>query len=161
MKRAAGLSPSSDAALGQRAFEVAATATANFLLSANPTIWRAGRGGQRRAGKHGRLHAHEFDRQQRVPLDLLRDDFRAQGPSTLVKSGPATLTLSGTNSYTGGTTVQQGTLVAANQNALGTGGVLLSGGALSLAPVNQVSGFSSLQLNGSATSATVANGVYP
>ena len=40
--------------------------------------------------------------------------------------------LSGNNSYTGGTTIQGGTLVLADNNALGTGGVLLSSGSLNL-----------------------------
>ncbi|SUH08199.1 ShdA [Salmonella enterica subsp. enterica] len=41
----------------------------------------------------------------------------------MVKSGDDTLTLSGTNSYTGGTTISGGTLVATNVEALGTGDV--------------------------------------
>ncbi|WP_149022240.1 autotransporter-associated beta strand repeat-containing protein, partial [Salmonella enterica] len=39
------------------------------------------------------------------------------------KSGDQTLTLSGANSYTGGTTISSGTLVASNVEALGTGDV--------------------------------------
>ncbi|WP_176179403.1 autotransporter-associated beta strand repeat-containing protein, partial [Salmonella enterica] len=42
---------------------------------------------------------------------------------SVVKSGDKTLTLSGTNSYTGGTTISGGTLVANNVEALGTGDV--------------------------------------
>ena len=45
----------------------------------------------------------------------------------------STLTLSGTNSYSGGTTVSAGTLASANPSALGTGPINLSGGALSVA----------------------------
>ncbi|WP_369597817.1 autotransporter-associated beta strand repeat-containing protein, partial [Salmonella enterica] len=41
----------------------------------------------------------------------------------MVKSGDETLTLSGANSYTGGTTISGGTLVASNVNALGSGDV--------------------------------------
>ncbi|ESC30373.1 hypothetical protein SEEACDC1_17894 [Salmonella enterica subsp. enterica serovar Agona str. SA-1] len=37
----------------------------------------------------------------------------------MVKSGDKTLTLSGINSYTGGTTISGGTLVASNVDALG------------------------------------------
>ncbi len=45
------------------------------------------------------------------------------GTGSVVKSGDKTLTLSGTNSYTGGTTINDGTLVANDVNALGTGDV--------------------------------------
>ncbi|EAV6173078.1 autotransporter-associated beta strand repeat-containing protein [Salmonella enterica] len=45
------------------------------------------------------------------------------GTGSVVKSGDKTLTLSGTNSYTGGTTISGGTLVASNVEALGSGDV--------------------------------------
>ncbi|MCL9155482.1 autotransporter-associated beta strand repeat-containing protein [Salmonella enterica subsp. enterica serovar Enteritidis] len=45
------------------------------------------------------------------------------GTGSVVKSGDETLTLSGANSYTGGTTISGGTLVATNVDALGTGDV--------------------------------------
>ncbi|HBZ5675835.1 TPA: autotransporter outer membrane beta-barrel domain-containing protein, partial [Salmonella enterica subsp. enterica serovar Goldcoast] len=45
------------------------------------------------------------------------------GSGQVVKSGDETLTLSGANSYTGGTTISGGTLVASNVEALGTGDV--------------------------------------
>ncbi|EDA8617757.1 AIDA autotransporter-like protein ShdA, partial [Salmonella enterica subsp. enterica serovar Kedougou] len=45
------------------------------------------------------------------------------GTGRVEKSGDDTLTLSGTNSYTGGTTISGGTLVATNVEALGTGDV--------------------------------------
>ncbi|MDO3825040.1 autotransporter-associated beta strand repeat-containing protein [Salmonella enterica] len=45
------------------------------------------------------------------------------GTGSVVKSGDETLTLSGANSYTGGTTISGGTLVASNVEALGTGDV--------------------------------------
>ncbi|EAQ2766699.1 autotransporter outer membrane beta-barrel domain-containing protein [Salmonella enterica subsp. enterica serovar Oranienburg] len=45
------------------------------------------------------------------------------GTGSVVKSGDKTLTLSGANSYTGGTTISGGTLVASNVEALGTGSV--------------------------------------
>jgi len=60
------------------------------------------------------------------------------GPTggSLVKIGTGTLTFSGANTYTGGTTVQAGTIEMNHVNgsnlfdALGTGGVTLSGGTL-------------------------------
>ncbi|EAW1685514.1 fibronectin-binding autotransporter adhesin ShdA, partial [Salmonella enterica subsp. enterica serovar Kalamu] len=45
------------------------------------------------------------------------------GSGQVVKSGDKTLTLSGANSYTGGTTINDGTLVASNVEALGSGDV--------------------------------------
>ncbi|ENQ4876345.1 autotransporter outer membrane beta-barrel domain-containing protein [Salmonella enterica] len=45
------------------------------------------------------------------------------GSGQVVKSGDETLTLSGANSYTGGTTISGGTLIASNVEALGTGDV--------------------------------------
>ena len=52
------------------------------------------------------------------------------GSNALNKSGPGTLTLSGTNTYTGGTNVTAGTLVELNNgNALSTGTVAISSGA--------------------------------
>ncbi|EKN5543429.1 autotransporter-associated beta strand repeat-containing protein [Salmonella enterica] len=56
------------------------------------------------------------------------------GSGQVVKSGDETLTLSGANSYTGGTTISGGTLVASNVNALGSG---------------DIDNYASLQLNAS------------
>ncbi|WP_228381613.1 autotransporter-associated beta strand repeat-containing protein, partial [Salmonella enterica] len=50
-------------------------------------------------------------------------DNAISGSGQVVKSGDKTLTLSGINSYTGGTTISGGTLVANNVEALGTGDV--------------------------------------
>ncbi|EAM4773938.1 autotransporter outer membrane beta-barrel domain-containing protein [Salmonella enterica] len=50
-------------------------------------------------------------------------DNAISGSGNVVKSGADTLTLSGSNSYTGGTTISGGTLVASNVEALGTGDV--------------------------------------
>ncbi|EHJ9886088.1 autotransporter-associated beta strand repeat-containing protein, partial [Salmonella enterica] len=50
-------------------------------------------------------------------------DNAISGSGQVVKSGDETLTLSGTNTYTGGTTISGGTLVATNVEALGTGDV--------------------------------------
>ncbi|ECB3935744.1 autotransporter outer membrane beta-barrel domain-containing protein, partial [Salmonella enterica subsp. enterica serovar Apapa] len=56
------------------------------------------------------------------------------GSGLVVKSGADTLTLSGANSYTGGTTISGGTLVASNVEALGSG---------------DIDNYASLQLNAS------------
>ncbi|EAU5609881.1 autotransporter outer membrane beta-barrel domain-containing protein [Salmonella enterica] len=50
-------------------------------------------------------------------------DNAISGSGQVVKSGDKTLTLSGANSYTGGTTISGGTLVASNVDALGSGDV--------------------------------------
>jgi len=60
------------------------------------------------------------------------------GALSLTKQGAGTQTLSGINTYTGGTTISAGTLVAANANALGTGLVTQSGGTLETDNVNHV-----------------------
>ncbi len=55
------------------------------------------------------------------------------GPAALIKSGSGTLTLSGANGYSGGTTVSNGTLNVANLTGSGTGSGLVtaqSGGSL-------------------------------
>ncbi len=54
------------------------------------------------------------------------------GTAGVVKSGLGTATLSGANSYSGGTSVQAGTLVAGHAQALGSGAVTLAGGTLDL-----------------------------
>ena len=54
------------------------------------------------------------------------------GPVGLVKQGSGTLTLSGTNTYSGGTTISTGVLQVGNILALGSGLVTVSGGFLDL-----------------------------
>jgi autotransporter-associated beta strand protein len=46
---------------------------------------------------------------------------------SLTKSGAGTVTLNGTNTYTGGTTISSGTLAFNNDSALGTGSISLNG----------------------------------
>jgi len=53
------------------------------------------------------------------------------GACALTKNGTAALTINNANSYTGGTTLNDGTLRVGNEGALGTGTVTLNGGALS------------------------------
>ena len=70
------------------------------------------------------------------------------GAGLFKKAGTGTLTLRGTNSYTGGTLISGGTLIADNASALGSGAVEINGGALQLASDLNVA---SLLLKGSAT----------
>ena len=70
-----------------------------------------------------------FDRDVVVSLDgadAWRNDV--DGCGGLVKTGPGTLTLTGDNSYRGGTTIAAGTLVAASCRALGSGDLVVAGG---------------------------------
>ena len=55
-----------------------------------------------------------------------------QGTTSLVLSGGGQLTLSGTNTYTGGTVVDQGTLIVTNANGLPDGGSLTIGAGATL-----------------------------
>jgi autotransporter-associated beta strand protein len=57
-------------------------------------------------------------------------DDNGSNPLSLVKAGAGTLNLSGANTFTGGTTLNAGTLGALNSSALGSGAVTLNGGAL-------------------------------
>src|SRR5690606_32916621 len=56
------------------------------------------------------------------------------GTSGLIKSGAGTLTLSANNTYSGGTTLNAGTLTLAHANALGStsANLILTGGILDL-----------------------------
>lgn len=48
------------------------------------------------------------------------------------KTGEGTMRLAGANTYSGGTTLQQGEIIAANDSALGTGAITIEGGTLTL-----------------------------
>ena len=62
---------------------------------------------------------------------LIKDGGLSGGTGgSIIKDGNSTLTLSGPNTYTGGTTVNAGTLVAGNANAFGTGALTVTGGTL-------------------------------
>ncbi len=60
------------------------------------------------------------------------------GSGGLDVTGSGVLTLSGIDSYTGGTSIVSGTLVAANNNALGAGSVVVNGGTLSVSGLRTV-----------------------
>jgi autotransporter-associated beta strand protein len=63
------------------------------------------------------------------------------GAAALAKSGSGTLTISSAHTFTGGTTLNAGTLTLGNAAALGTGAITLSGGTLgtgALTPTNAI-----------------------
>lgn len=79
-----------------------------------------------------------------------------QGTGALTKSGAGTLTLSATNSYTGGTTVTAGTLALGVANAVANSGAFLIDGATAAAGIstfNQSTGAVTLR-SGSMTGST-------
>jgi autotransporter-associated beta strand protein len=71
------------------------------------------------------------------------------GTGGLIKNGAGTLTLGGTaaNTFSGGTTLNAGTIVAAKANALSSGAVVASGGTFNTGGLNQNLG--TLDLDGS------------
>lgn len=89
------------------------------------------------------------------------NDAAGGAAGSLIKNGVATLTLSGTNGYTGGTTVSTGTLALAGaaNSAIGTGPIAVNGtsnsnvasatqGVLQLAADNQIANGVAVTLNG-------------
>jgi autotransporter-associated beta strand protein len=78
--------------------------------------------------------------------DAITDNYdygsNVPGPLSLVKTGSATLTLSGTGTYTGGTSVTEGTLVVANSKAILDGSNLSVGNPtlLGMLPTSVVTG---------------------
>ena len=59
-----------------------------------------------------------------ISAALLNGSNDRPGAGALLKTGLGTVTLSAGGSYTGGTTLAQGTIIATNGNALGTGGTV-------------------------------------
>src|SRR3546814_8809489 len=74
------------------------------------------------------------------------------------------LSLSGSNTYTGGTTISAGTLQLAAADALGTGGVTVNGGTLDFGGTSQIgalSGTGGTIIIGGGSTLTVNQGTDP
>ncbi|WP_308127853.1 phosphatase PAP2 family protein [Modestobacter italicus] len=92
--------------------------------------------------------------------DTWRNDVRGTG--RLVKAGSGTLELAGSNSWTGGTRVTDGTLVARSNGALGQGPVQVEGGALRLgAGATVVAARGDVSLTGGALALTFGSAAQP
>jgi autotransporter-associated beta strand protein len=91
-----------------------------------------------------------------------------QGPGALVMNGPGILSINNSNAFTGGATINGGTLILSNQYALGPTTVTLAGGTLEmpfafssaagLSNNINVTGNSTLQFDRTGTFATVLDG---
>jgi outer membrane autotransporter protein len=79
------------------------------------------------------------------------------GSGGIVKDGEGTLTLSGNNSYTGGTLVNEGTLAVGSNTALGTGTLFLAEETTLQAAANWLKLTNAIQLLGDATVDTQSN----
>ncbi len=87
------------------------------------------------------------------------------GTGRFVQAGSGVLTVAGSNSYTGGTTISGGTLQLANGGALGTGGISNNAALIfnssASATINQtIAGTGSLTLLGSGTVTLPANNTF-
>ncbi|MDN7421330.1 autotransporter domain-containing protein [Burkholderia dolosa] len=98
-------------------------------------------------------------------IDNVSFDGAIGGTGSVEQDGTGTLTLTGSNSYSGGTALQAGTLVVGNGNALGSGTVSMSagttlrfGGSYTVANTITVSGDPTLDV-GSGTIVTLAGAI--
>jgi fibronectin-binding autotransporter adhesin len=91
--------------------------------------------------------AAAFDSQS----NTLRLNGTIGGSGSLTKIGAGTLTLTAANTYSGGTSLNAGTLAIGNNAALGTGGVTLAGGTVLQAATSGLSLANALTLNGATT----------
>ena len=78
------------------------------------------------------------------------------GSVALTKAGAGTLTLSSSNSYSGGTSVNSGVLTILNSNALGTGDVSIAAGGQVLVNANNLTVANNFVLNGMTTGGAIA-----
>ncbi|MET3432382.1 subtilase-type serine protease [Herbaspirillum seropedicae] len=85
---------------------------------------------------------------QAVYLAAVRKKTDADYVGSLVKTGDGSLTLSGNNSYTGGTRLEGGTLGVGSSTALGTGGLAMSDGVTLRAAADNLALNNAVSING-------------
>ncbi len=147
------LTAAADAALGSGPLSLNFAGMVNFTSPAPTVNGLGGSGGSIVLGNPG-VNATALTVNSNANSTYAGAIAEAQGPSSLTKTGPNTLTLTGNGSYTGGTTVNQGAL-AAGFASLGTGTVTINNGArLSLTQ----GCFSTMQLNNGAGAAATLSG---
>jgi fibronectin-binding autotransporter adhesin len=89
-----------------------------------------------------------------APLtDSVNSPVNGLSANTLIKSGAGKMVLAGANSYSGGTTLRAGTIVASNSNALGTSGTV------TLNDASTSTSNASLLINATAGSITIARNI--
>ncbi|GAB3005211.1 autotransporter-associated beta strand repeat-containing protein [Streptomyces pseudoechinosporeus] len=109
-----------------------------------------------------------FDSDVRVTMNAADGGFAAadtwrngiDGRGALVKRGTGTLTLTGANGYTGGTTLEEGVLATGSRDALGCGDVQVRGGTLRTASALRVRG-AYTQASGTTLDVTLTDGGAP
>ena len=77
------------------------------------------------------------------------------GSAGLTKNGTGTLTLSNTNTYSGGTTINAGTINATNSSALGSGNVSVAAGGKLVVVANNLTIANNITLNGTTTNGAI------
>jgi len=80
---------------------------------------------------------------------------------SLVKDGSGSWSLTSSNDYSGGTTLNQGTLQANNSSALGSGSVAVASGARLVVNANNVTLANNITLNGPAANGAIYSGNRP
>ena len=82
------------------------------------------------------------------------------GAGAVTQAGTGDITLSGTNSYSGGTNVTAARLVSGKNNAYGSGAITVNGGALALGAFDQTAGNVSLQVGSITGTGTLTGSAY-
>lgn len=108
----------------------AQTVSNSFILAAAQT-WRASSGNLTFGGSVDNA-GFQLNVDAAISRSIALNGL-VSGTGGLQKIGSGTLTISGNNSYSGGTTLSAGTLAANHDNALGSGSLALNGGTLSTA----------------------------
>ena len=93
---------------------------------------------------------------------VLKGSGHIIGPGALAMNGPGRLSINNSNAYSGGTTINSGTLLFSNLNAFGTGTITLAGGTLDMptSPGSSTGLSNNLNVTGNSALQYDANGTY-